>query len=80
MYVMVLYLELLGPGLGNWYWHPILLNLFSAIPSGNPPAGISVFYFAFDASCLGLYWLLHLKRRQQRPSVQTVRLESGLLE
>lgn len=63
MYVLVCYLELLGTSIGNWYWHPILLNKYEAIPSGNPPAGISVFYFGFDIACLGFYMLSNLKRR-----------------
>lgn len=63
MYVLVLYLELLGTSFGNWYWHSILLNKYELIPSGNPPSGISVFYFGFDIGCLGFYMLSNLKRR-----------------
>ncbi len=63
MYLLVLYLELLGTSMGNWYWHSILLDKYPSIPSGNPPSGISVFYFGFDVACLGFYMLSDLKRR-----------------
>lgn len=63
MFVLVLYLELLGTSIGNWYWHPTLLDRPGWISSGNPPAGISVFYFGFDIGCLGLYMLMNLTIR-----------------
>jgi hypothetical protein len=55
MYLLVAYLELFGTGFGCWYWHPTLLDKFDWMPSGNPPSGISVFYFGFDAACLEYY-------------------------
>jgi hypothetical protein len=55
MYLFVAYLELVGTSLGCWYWHPTLLDKFAWMPSGNPPSGISVFYFGFDVACLDFY-------------------------
>ena len=63
MYLLVVYLELLGTRIGNWYWHSYLLNRWPAIPSGNPPIGIAVFYFGFDIGCLGFYMLTNLDIR-----------------
>jgi len=63
MFVVVAYLELIGTAIGNWWWWPTLLNHPGWIPSGNPPAGIAVFYFGFDVACLGIYMLTHLKTR-----------------
>jgi hypothetical protein len=55
MYLLVAYLEQVGTGFRCWYWHPALLDKYDWMPSGNPPAGISVFYFGFDAGCLDFY-------------------------
>lgn len=63
MYMAVVYLELIGTTFGNWYWHSILLDKFSWMPSGNPPAGIAIFYFGFDIGCLGFYMLTNLDIR-----------------
>jgi hypothetical protein len=61
MFLLVAYLEQLGTRFGCWYWHPTLLDRFAWMPSGNPPSGISVFYFGFDVGCL----LAYLKRRPE---------------
>jgi hypothetical protein len=60
MFVFVGILEQLGTRFGAWYWHPYAFDRFSWLPSGNPPTGISVFYFAFDGLCL----LAYLRRRK----------------
>ncbi len=55
MYFMIVYLELIGTYYGCWYWPEIWFGLIDIVPSANPPSGISVFYFGFDAGCLWLY-------------------------
>ena len=60
MFVFVGYLEQVGTRFGCWYWWEHAFDKFAWLPSGNPPSGISVFYFAFDVLCL----LAYLKRRQ----------------
>lgn len=59
MFLFVAYLEQVGTRFECWYWHPTLLDRFDWMPSGNPPSGISVFYFGFDVGCL----LAYLRRR-----------------
>jgi hypothetical protein len=61
MFLLVAYLEQLGTRFECWYWHPTLLDRFDWMPSGNPPSGISVFYFGFDVGCL----LAYLRRRPE---------------
>jgi hypothetical protein len=55
MFIMIVYLELLGTHYGCWIWPDIWFDTFTWIPSANPPSGISLFYFAFDAGCLWMY-------------------------
>ena len=55
MFLFVAYLEQVGTRFGCWYWHPTLLDRFAFMPSGNPPSGISIFYFGFDLGCLLAY-------------------------
>ena len=55
MFFAVALLEILGTGFGCWVWPPIWFDLIPWVPSANPPSGISVFYFAFDAGCLWIY-------------------------
>lgn len=61
MFLFVGFLEQVGTRFDCWYWHPVAFDKFAWLPSGNPPAGISVFYFAFDVLCL----LAYLKRRPE---------------
>jgi hypothetical protein len=55
MFFAVALLEVLGTSFGCWVWPPIWFDLIPWVPSANPPSGISVFYFAFDAGCLWIY-------------------------
>jgi hypothetical protein len=55
MYLLVALLEQVGTRLGCWYWPPILLGRFPAVPSANPPSGIASFYFGLDVLCLLAY-------------------------
>lgn len=61
MFLFVGYLELVGTGMGAWFWWPTAFDTFSWLPSGNPPSGISLFYFGFDGLCV----LALLKRRPE---------------
>ena len=55
MFFVIAYLELLGTYFQAWRWPEIWFGRFAFVPSANPPSGISVFYFAFDAGCLWVY-------------------------
>ncbi|MCK5725603.1 MAG: hypothetical protein KAH22_02115 [Thiotrichaceae bacterium] len=69
MFAIVCYIEQLGTATECWYWPSTLLGVAGGIPSGNPPTGIAIFYFIFDAIILWVYLnLLHpsLKVRYQR--------------
>ncbi|EIJ42745.1 hypothetical protein BegalDRAFT_1871 [Beggiatoa alba B18LD] len=46
MFVMALSLEIVGTGLGNWYWLPEVAWL--GINSHNPPLGAGAFYCLLD--------------------------------
>ncbi len=60
MFVVVCYIELVGTSTGCWYWPEIAFDMFNWLPSGNPPSGIAVFYFLFDAIVFWVYlYLLH---------------------
>lgn len=61
MFLAVAYLEQVGTRFGCWYWHEILLSKVSAVPSGNPPSGIAIFYFGFDVTCL---WALLVRDKR----------------
>lgn len=60
MFFMVVYLELLGTYYQCWHWPNIWFGQLSWLPSANPPSGIGVVYFAFDAGCLLGYKYLNL--------------------
>ncbi len=84
MFLLVVYLELLGTYFQCWSWPPYLLQQWPAIPSANPPSGIAVFYIGFDIACLGLYRLsraglrARYQRRRNLRSVQPVPTTSEL--
>jgi len=84
MFFMVVYLEILGTYYGCWVWPPVWFDVFTWIPSANPPSGIGVVYFAFDAACLLGYKLCNLQkwrrfRHIQRLQQKTVTLNSDKL-
>lgn len=64
MFFMVAYLELVGTHYGCWSWPPVWFDVFSFIPSANPPSGIGFVYFLFDAGCLWFYKQFNPKRWQ----------------
>jgi hypothetical protein len=55
IFIIVSYLELWGTYFQCWHWPSTLMNHWPAVPSANPPSGISVFYMGFDIACLSLY-------------------------
>ena len=55
MFWLIVYLEIIGTYNHCWVWPAIWFDQISLIPSANPPSGISIFYFAFDAGCLWFY-------------------------
>lgn len=55
MFFAVVLLELLGTYFQCWAWPEIWFGKFTWVSSANPPAGIAVFYFGFDAGCLWFY-------------------------
>jgi hypothetical protein len=59
MFLMVGFLEQVGTRFDCWFWWEHAFDKLSFMPSGNPPSGISVFYFGFDILCL----LAYLRRR-----------------
>lgn len=66
MFTIVCYLEQIGVVVGCWYWPQTTFGIENGIPSGNPPSGISVFYFIFDAIALWVYLnILHPKLRKR---------------
>lgn len=76
MFFMVVYLELIGTYYGCWVWPPVWFDVFTWIPSANPPSGIGAAYFLFDASCLLGYKLLHGKKWHRLRRLQGFRRAS----
>ncbi|MDQ7003554.1 MAG: hypothetical protein Q9N67_00960 [Ghiorsea sp.] len=73
MFFMVVYLELIGTYYGCWVWPPIWFDVFTWIPSANPPSGIGAAYFLFDASCLVAYKIFNLQKWQRLRRFQSRR-------
>ncbi len=73
MFLMVAYLELLGTSFGCWYWPPYLLNRWPELSSANPPSSISVFYMAFDVTCLKVYLRLKQPLRRRYKNIRRAR-------
>lgn len=55
MYILVAILEIGGTAFGCWKWPEIGFEVFSFLPSNNPPSGISLFYFLLDIGCFFIY-------------------------
>lgn len=66
MFVEVCYVELVGTATGCWYWPEMAFGLYPWLPSANPPSGIAVFYFLFDAAVLLIYLNILSPRVKQR--------------
>ncbi len=61
MYIVVAFLEIVGTTYECWYWPTTAWDVIPFLESGNPPSGISLFYFLLDLSCLWLYKQRHRK-------------------
>ncbi len=60
MFAVVCYIEQIGTATGCWYWPETTLHMVNGLASGNPPSGIGVFYFLFDAAVFWIYlYILH---------------------
>jgi len=70
MFFMVVYLEILGTYYGCWIWPPVWFDVFTWVPSANPPSGIGVVYFAFDAACLLGYKIFNLQKWRRFRRIQ----------
>ena len=71
MYVSVVVLELVGTTYKCWFWPPIAWDVFSFLPSANPPSGISFFYFLLD---LGTLWLYKQRHRVTWKRMKNIRM------
>jgi len=74
MFFMVVYLELLGTYYQCWAWPNIWFDTLRWLPSANPPSGIGVVYFAFDAICLLGYKYFNLKKWRRFRALQKRRI------
>jgi hypothetical protein len=59
MYLAVAFLEIVGTSYECWWWPTTAWDIIPILPSGNPPSGISFFYFLLDLGCLYLYKKRH---------------------
>lgn len=59
MYFVVACLELIGTTYECWWWPSTWFGKIDIIPSGNPPAGISFFYFGLDRGTMSIYKRRH---------------------
>jgi hypothetical protein len=66
MFAIVAYIEQVGTALGTWHWEATAFGLPGGLPSGNPPSGIAVGYFAFEFAVLWIYLNFLYPRTKQR--------------
>ncbi|WP_299136579.1 hypothetical protein [uncultured Tenacibaculum sp.] len=59
MYCVVAITELIGTSLECWQWPSVAFNKLNFLPSANPPAGISLFYFGLDRGTMSFYKRRH---------------------
>ena len=59
MYIVVVFLELIGTTYKCWFWPDTAFGIFDFLKSANPPSGISFFYFGLDLGSLWLYKQRH---------------------
>jgi len=75
MYIAVAYLEIIGTHFLNWKWPATAFNIFSFLPSANPPSGISFFYFGLDLGCLWLYKQRHKIAWKRMKNIRKINLK-----
>lgn len=66
MYLVVLYIELVGTATQCWWWPPTFLGIEYLPSSANPPSGIAVFYFIFDIAVFWLYFHVFYPKKLHR--------------
>lgn len=59
MYLIVAVLEITGTYYKCWVWPDTAFDMIPILKSGNPPSGISFFYFGLDLGSLWLYKQRH---------------------
>ena len=74
MYTSVVILELVGTYYKCWFWPTTAWNVVSFLPSGNPPSGISLFYFLLDLGTLWLYKQRHREVWQRMKNIRNLNL------
>ena len=74
MYASVVILELVGTYYKCWFWPTTAWNVVSFLPSGNPPSGISLFYFLLDLGTLWLYKQRHREVWQRMKNIRNLNL------
>ncbi|TVZ56808.1 hypothetical protein OD91_2108 [Lutibacter sp. Hel_I_33_5] len=79
MYLAIAILELIGTSYGCWWWPTTWFGKVSFIPSGNPPSGISFFYFGLDLGCLYFYKLRHKVAWSRMKNIRKIRQEKELI-
>jgi len=80
MFTIICYVEQVGTATGCWYWPDTVMSSLSWFPSGNPPSGIAVFYFLFDAIVFYVYLnIMHpnTKLRYKRARAHTSYVRKG---
>ena len=70
MYILVAILEIGGTAFGAWKWPAIGFEVFTFLPSNNPPSGISLFYFLLDIGCFYIYTKRHQLPWQRLKSIR----------
>jgi hypothetical protein len=75
MYLTVAYLEIIGTNFLCWKWPNTAFDIFSFLPSANPPSGISFFYFGLDLGCLWLYKKRHTIAWKRMKNQRLLRLK-----
>ncbi|WP_299669905.1 hypothetical protein [uncultured Polaribacter sp.] len=77
MYLAVAFLEIVGTSYQCWWWPATAWDLIPFLPSGNPPSGISFFYFLLDLGTLWLYKQRHKIAWSRMKSVRKLRLNNS---
>ena len=76
MYLTVAYLEIVGTSFLCWKWPNTAFDIFSFLPSANPPSGISFFYFGLDLGSLWLYKQRHKLAWLRMKNIRKIRSNS----
>jgi hypothetical protein len=77
MYLSVAFLEIVGTSYECWWWPTIAWNVIPFLPSGNPPSGISFFYFLLDLGCLYLYKKRHKMAWLRMKNIRKMKLNTS---